>query len=912
MNGSNQANPFVGPRPLERGQSIFGRDAEIDQLYYRLSAERILLFHSPSGAGKSSLLQAGLLPRLAQQFDVWTPARVNLPPPAAASGLNRYVRSCALSFETELPASVQRPDANLSAMSLSEYVASRPRRRSAPANIVLLFDQFEEILTVDPAAFDARGEFFAQLGAMLQNPRIWALFALREDYLAQLDPYAAALPTHLRNRFRLDLLQRDAAEETIRRSVEAFGRSFAPEALRQLVADLALMQVQQPSGEFKSEPGPYVEPLHLQVTCRELWERMPASRAVVEKDDVASFGNVTSALAAYYRSSVAKAAASDDRVERAIRGWFGEELIARGSIRVQILREPRQSGSLANDLIERLIDAHLVRAETRAGATWYELAHDRLIEPVLRDNEHWFATRLSNVERRALQWEREREPESLLLTGTELKSALRWAAQSSAPLTSGESRFLAASRRRRMRLLQRRAAVATLVAFLAITSVLGLEAFRQASRAKQNLALATQAVDETLSSAGRQKAQEFADSPDLDAFRDELLNKAATFYASFTQQESGNAKLRTDAAWGHAHLGDVKRLLGRFPQAVTEYQTAISTFESLAAKYPGDSQYPEALGYCHNWLGETWRAQIADPSAPDAALAHRALEQYNAALAYQQKLHGTFPGNRTFTQELARTDYNRGIVEDGEGDRRESEADFRLSLSLLLPMGSQPHAPGADQDSPDPAEDLARVENNLASLLAKDGNEKDAQPLYEQAIAAMRALTAASPENRGYLAELATYDENEASLLRDNNDLTTAADRNHDALDLVETLANPAPALSLDEIEILQLRSEILLAKGSKQALDESERERQLLTRLESGGLAQSHPLFHELYENLAANYVELAQKDLTSGDLKGAQISMRSLSLILTELTPDDKAVAQQHYDELQRELRGTMIHRR
>ena len=45
-------NPFVGPRPIERGQPIFGRDQEIDQLYYLLSAERIVLFHSPSGPAK--------------------------------------------------------------------------------------------------------------------------------------------------------------------------------------------------------------------------------------------------------------------------------------------------------------------------------------------------------------------------------------------------------------------------------------------------------------------------------------------------------------------------------------------------------------------------------------------------------------------------------------------------------------------------------------------------------------------------------------------------------------------------------------------------------------------------------------------------------------------------------------------
>ena len=62
------ANPFVGPRPFETGRKIFGRDREIDDLYYLLSAERIVLLHSPSGAGKSSLVQAGLIPRLNERF----------------------------------------------------------------------------------------------------------------------------------------------------------------------------------------------------------------------------------------------------------------------------------------------------------------------------------------------------------------------------------------------------------------------------------------------------------------------------------------------------------------------------------------------------------------------------------------------------------------------------------------------------------------------------------------------------------------------------------------------------------------------------------------------------------------------------------------------------------------------------
>ena len=40
-------------------------------------------------------------------------------------------------------------------------------------------------------------------------------------------------------------------------------------------------------------------------------------------------------------------------------------------------------------MIQKLIDAFLVRAEDRRGSTWYELAHDRLIEPVRDANREW-------------------------------------------------------------------------------------------------------------------------------------------------------------------------------------------------------------------------------------------------------------------------------------------------------------------------------------------------------------------------------------------------------------------------------------------------------------------------------------------------------------------------------------------
>jgi WD40 repeat protein len=464
-------NPFVGPRPLETGERIFGRPREIEELYYLLSAERIVLLHSPSGAGKSSLIRAGLIPRLEQRFDVRGPTRVNTQPPEGA-GVNRYVRSANLGFEQGLPEERRRADDLVSRMTLAEYVEGRPRRRSAPQNVVLIFDQFEEILTADPLAFDAKHEFFRQLGDVLQDPRIWALFALREDYLAPLDPYADRIPTHLKNRFRVDLLSRAAAQDAMSGTATEGGRTFAQDAVEKVVMDLATMQVQQADGSFESQVGPHVEPLHLQVACRGLWERMPADDLSIDMEDIESFGDVTRALATYYEDVVG----AMPGVQRAIREWVGEKLITKDGIRSQVLRGAGTSEGLSNALIAGLVDSHLVRAEQRSGAVWYELVHDRLIEPVRRNNKEWFDAHLSKVQKVAAVWDTQGRPPGLLVVGEELAEAQRWASTQTS-FTEGEEGFLAASaekqatldkERRQARHLRWLAGGATLVSAFAL------------------------------------------------------------------------------------------------------------------------------------------------------------------------------------------------------------------------------------------------------------------------------------------------------------------------------------------------------------------------------------------------------------------------------------------------------------
>src|SRR4051794_14653143 len=113
-------NPYVGPRAFTTGEHLYGRDRESKVLRNLLIAERIVLLHSPSGAGKTSLIQAALVPAMQkEQFRVLPVMRVSLQPqhPVAAGGAtpNRFILSLLLSLEAGLPEEEQLPLEQLAA-----------------------------------------------------------------------------------------------------------------------------------------------------------------------------------------------------------------------------------------------------------------------------------------------------------------------------------------------------------------------------------------------------------------------------------------------------------------------------------------------------------------------------------------------------------------------------------------------------------------------------------------------------------------------------------------------------------------------------------------------------------------------------------------------------------------------------
>jgi WD40 repeat protein len=424
------ANPYVGPRAFLESELLYGRDREVADLRDMLLAERIVLLYSPSGAGKSSLLQARLIPVMRDRgFTVRKVIRVNAAPPDNTG--NRYVISMMTSLQLE-----GRP-ADFEKLTLNQYLDAEPNGE------LLVFDQFEEVLTTDAVNIQAKRDFFEQVGHALRARGRWALFAMREDFLAALDPYLNYIPTRLSNTFRLGLLSYEASLKAIREPAARVGVKFLDDAVQQIADDLRQVNVPQPDGSVALQLGQFIEPVQLQVVCLRRWEDLAEGSQEITKSAQAQIGST--ALSDYYAATVAQVAADSGTTERTIRDWFEHSLITRIQTRGQVLMGSTETDGLSNNaVIKPLEQAHLINSELRLGSRWLELAHDRLIHPVRSSNEVWNTKNLNPLQREAELWNDQGRPADRLFGKDSLPAAEDWARSNK--LNSTEEDFLKESR----------------------------------------------------------------------------------------------------------------------------------------------------------------------------------------------------------------------------------------------------------------------------------------------------------------------------------------------------------------------------------------------------------------------------------------------------------------------------------
>jgi Tetratricopeptide repeat len=404
--------PYIGPRPFERKdqERFFGRDREASELLSRVIAHPVVLLYAQSGAGKTSLINARLIPSLEREgFRVFPAARVRGQIPqgiAPTKRVNPYVFNVLMSWAEE-----KSEPRRLSDLTIDEFLCE-PKRPNGAAEqhrpSVVVFDQFEELFTFYPERWQERHEFFGQICRALENDRMLrVVFVMREDYIAELDPYVADLPGNLRTRFRLEQLREEAALAAVKEPLRNTDLSFADGIAERLVNNLLKIQVKTTGGSTLERVGEFVEPVQLQVVCQTLWAKMRASGArVINEEHIKAFGDVDEALSSFYERCLQQTVQLIGVNEGQLRRWFEHTLITPVGTRGTVFRGLEQTGDIPNAAVDALEEQHLIRVDLRGGARWYELTHDRLIGPIKTSNQNWLLEHSAAEETR--KWLEER------------------------------------------------------------------------------------------------------------------------------------------------------------------------------------------------------------------------------------------------------------------------------------------------------------------------------------------------------------------------------------------------------------------------------------------------------------------------------------------------------------------------
>lgn len=547
----NLDNPYVGPRPFsieERGR-FFGRDIESNQLLSLVIAERLVLFYAQSGAGKSSLINARLIPGLEERnFQVLT-GRVsgqttaedsfNVSTESGGSHPNIFTQNLLLSLEHSAGRDHVENAKKLSNLSLAEYFANlevdaptpspsaerangnekllidAPQIYSGAHPLALIIDQFEEIFTTNPGAWRQRRPFFEQISeAMEQDPYLWVVLVIREDYVAALDPFTKLLPGRLRARFYMQRMRYDAAMEAVMRPVATL-RPFEDDAAHELVQNLSLIYTgKDPDNQPVFTAGQYIEPVQLQVVCYQLWEALRNSpRPTITRQDLQSLTAgknlatfISDALALFYVNALREVQGKHPEIsERKLREFFSHELITESETRGAVVEGKERTGSPPTDIPNAVVHAlqgrFVIRAEVRGENTWYELSHDRFVAPILQSNREWAEENSVPLEAAAGKWlEAGRDP-ARLYDGRQLNEAAALLTKTPDELSETVKEFVRASqeaarskerRRQRIAFIVLSALLILAVVMAVIAGYNGVEAVKQRSTAESASTLAIQ------------------------------------------------------------------------------------------------------------------------------------------------------------------------------------------------------------------------------------------------------------------------------------------------------------------------------------------------------------------------------------------------------------------------------------
>jgi WD40 repeat protein len=428
----NHDNPWPGLEAFREDDHAFfrGRGRETEQLLDLVLRERVTVLYGASGLGKTSLLHAGVFPKLRPQ-DI-LPVSVRLDFLEGAPPLRHQVFAALLreahAYDIEAPGPRQgetlwetfhREDADLWS----------PRNRIVIP--LLVFDQFEEVFTLgrqrrpeetaaflDELATLAEGRPPAVVKEKLeQNPasaRVFSfdrhpykiLFCLRSDYLAHFETLRDRMRSIIYNRMPLRPMDGDHALQVVRA-----GRHLLEEEVDERI--VLFVAGREEESEPKLDFGILeIDPALLSLLCEQLnLRRREKDLSRINRELVT--GNREAIITKFYEDSVAGLGPE-------VRSFVEEKLLTSSGHRNYVAEDDAlATPGVTQEILDKLIKRRLLRIEPRGSVPRIELTHDVLIRTIRSSRDARRERERAEVARR-----KAREAEEQLLRSQRTVAAL--------------------------------------------------------------------------------------------------------------------------------------------------------------------------------------------------------------------------------------------------------------------------------------------------------------------------------------------------------------------------------------------------------------------------------------------------------------------------------------------------------
>ena len=384
-------NPYKGLASFEEADRdrYFGRNGISAELYQFFLQHQLTIVLGPSGSGKSSLVKAGLLPLVndvKQDEASWTvllPFRPGRSPFRALNQVLVHLGLPAVALgATKTKPGLDQPSPQTLDRTLSPEVALRNWFGQNPTSLLVVIDQFEELVT--QCDDRERQQFLETLAIALKTypKQLRAVITLRSDFESQFQSSALG-PFWKASRFQVSALSRPELRQAIEEPAALRVLFFdPPEMVERLIDEVVNMPGGLPLLSFA------LSELYLSYLRRQeiaLKQGAAIERAITE-EDYDALGGVTIALIQRAETEYQQLIQSDAVYAQTIQQvmlrmvTLGAGELARRPFLVSEQQFLEPEHSRVQTVLTRFLEARLlVAGKTTDGESFVEPAHDALV-----------------------------------------------------------------------------------------------------------------------------------------------------------------------------------------------------------------------------------------------------------------------------------------------------------------------------------------------------------------------------------------------------------------------------------------------------------------------------------------------------------------------------------------------------